>query len=944
MRVTRLGVLVVAYLALFTLLIFKSTSLHSAADALSRRMSSSSRWTPDCSFDLLSNYPAPEARCSMPKRTKLLVEQAVDTTATPALVKCGVPVVSDSIYRLAVNCVTSKKTTAFLHISVDGSDQNLPREKAFYDICSRGGVDTSVMFRTLTSTDFICVYVALSKATSGAAVEIIGPLSLTRIASTMDFEPQGDMMSTASAVATVASFDDRKDALIEAVLSLYPFVSQIRIFFNGRNISSSHPIFYSPKVLVAYSSDHGPHGDIGKFFWVDTDRDLFEYHLTFDDDILYPLEYVSSMTKKLHLDYEDSVVLGVHGVKLVQPITSYIDKNIRTIFLYNTSLEQDASVQLVGTGTSFYAFRSLPISYQQFEYHNMADVWLAVVAQRNKIPRVSVERPSGWLQPIDGTLPSSIWKSLSDNTNLGKKYFKLFRDSLFAQNRVIKDNFPFSSLPLRGKRLKLVLAITTWNRLDFLKNTLESFLKTRSLDYDWTIVIADDGSNDGTLEFLNSFIVRDPFTEVFILKNHGIYACGQTNELLRFALSIDFDYGFKVEDDLIFVEKGWDKLYLEAIRESGYHHLCYLNLQHRKTLIQEQNLSPMFEPPVYDRSHKLVAYVDVWNGDGPFWTFSKEMIERVGFCDELNFPIRGQWHIDLSLRFARAGFTSTEFFYDAVGSNRYITLQVVQDRKKYKAALPWGSTYKKTKEEAELRRRHSVMRNDSRIHVELPLRMRRFPNSGASDFQHGLSHIKVMNAGSDVNRWQSFSCQARVFNLSFDREVLININEEPHASMYKSFTDQQGENSSSTSRNIPSQEAFAYSLSFIRLLKNAVSEGLPSLLVLSDDVILRANFESLSEEIAASLPDNWMIVYLDPQRVESLKSVEWQSNSLFFFQGSITETHAVMIRHTAFFRLLRSALALDKSVHEGALSRLCTEFPRSCLIFHPGLVVESKWG
>jgi len=793
-------------------------------------------------------------------------------------------------------------------------------------------------FADLTRTRSVCVSVAFSKASTGSSLEIMES-SLQRVSSTMEFEPDADMLPVGSVVATVASFSERTHSLLEAVLSLYPFVCQIRVFFNGHNISSSHPVFQSPKVEIAYSATYDSQGDIGKFFWVDSDRSLFEYHLTFDDDILYPLEYSKIMTSHVHFEYQDRVILGVHGSRLIQPITSFNDVRIRTTFRFNQSLQRDSNVQFIGTGTALYAFRSLPVCYLDFEYHNMADIWLTLLSQRHHVPRVAIQRSSGWLQPIDGTRSTSIWKTIADSTHDHDMYSNLLKDSLFAQDYVIKRNFPLSAPSLKGKRLKLFLALTTWNRLEFLKHFLDSFFSTRSPAYDWILAIADDGSTDGTIEFLENLSMRDSITEIFILRNKGIYACGQTNELLSLAAEIDFDYGFKVEDDVIFLKKGWEKLYIDAIVDSGYQHICYLNLKHRKTLIEEQHLSPLLDPPFYDKSQKLVAYVDVWNGDGPFWTFTKEMIERVGFCDEDNFPIRGQWHIDLSLRLSRAGFTSIEHFYDAVGSNRYITLQVAQNRKNYKAALPWGAAYKKTKEHAELIRRYDVMKNDSRIFVGRPFRLKERERRNQLETKSRSFLIKAFSVTSEFDQWQSFNSPARSPGISFDREKIVDVNQEPYRSIYQSLMiHQQHHVFANNSIKVASPEAFSYSYTFLKTLKSALRDGTESLVLLNDGMRFHRNFKGLLNKISSQLPENWMIVFLDADNLGKVGSVDRHSKNLSYFSGKLLKTNSFMIRRTAFLRLIWYAMSFESSLEQGSLARLCLDFPKSCFVARPSLV------
>ena len=114
--------------------------------------------------------------------------------------------------------------------------------------------------------------------------------------------------------------------------------------------------------------------------------------------------------------------------------------------------------------------------------------------------------------------------------------------------------------------MNLLLGITTYNRVRFLKTTLETFLATKS-DHNWTIVIADDGSDDGSIEYIQSTLCEEDYT---LIRSNRRGVHHQTNQILRHASTINFDYGFKIDDDLIFKQKEWDIKYIEAIKETGY--------------------------------------------------------------------------------------------------------------------------------------------------------------------------------------------------------------------------------------------------------------------------------------------------------------------------------------------------------------------------------------
>jgi hypothetical protein len=113
-----------------------------------------------------------------------------------------------------------------------------------------------------------------------------------------------------------------------------------------------------------------------------------------------------------------------------------------------------------------------------------------------------------------------------------------------------------------------------------------------------------------------------------------------------------------------------------------------------------------------------MATIDVKDCDGSLFTFTPAVLKKVGYNDETNFPVRGQWHIDYSVRCCRASFNNADHFYDAAGSNGYLDLQAnLQD---YRCSIPWGPEYRKTKEPAELARRQAVLNDPTRLYIPYP--------------------------------------------------------------------------------------------------------------------------------------------------------------------------------------------------------------------------------
>lgn len=209
--------------------------------------------------------------------------------------------------------------------------------------------------------------------------------------------------------------------------------------------------------------------------------------------------------------------------------------------------------------------------------------------------------------------------------------------------------------------MKLVLAISTFNRIEYLQSCLSSFLRTRDVAHAWTIIIADDGSTDGTIEYINELEVDQ--TDIIIIKNSRSGIHQQVNSIIKKLENIPFDVCFKIDDDIEFLKKGWDLLYIDAINKSGFDHFVFCDTNWCKeqqldsTLIQEN----------------LVGRTSLMNTHGFFYTITPNMIEKLGYFDVDNFGFRGMGHVDYTMRAGRIGSTSKETPWDVSSSNDYIS-------------------------------------------------------------------------------------------------------------------------------------------------------------------------------------------------------------------------------------------------------------------------------
>lgn len=214
--------------------------------------------------------------------------------------------------------------------------------------------------------------------------------------------------------------------------------------------------------------------------------------------------------------------------------------------------------------------------------------------------------------------------------------------------------------------MKVLLAITTYNRLDYLKKTLESWDRTKNPKYKWTVIVADDGSTDGTLEYLEDF-KKHHNTHIIKNSNRGVHY--QLNSIFKLCEDLKYKYAFRCEDDVIFKKSGWDDKYIEAIKKSKYDHLVYSSVERckkRKTLLDNIKTHP--------KGLSCVCRKD--DIPGAFWTFTPKVLKKVGYIDMKHFGTCGIGHQDYSYRCARAGFNDTKYIYDIENSNDYIDIEI----------------------------------------------------------------------------------------------------------------------------------------------------------------------------------------------------------------------------------------------------------------------------
>lgn len=190
-------------------------------------------------------------------------------------------------------------------------------------------------------------------------------------------------------LASLASIPTREAMLRNVVERLRPQVDELMVYLNGY---ARPPRFLSGEdITVVTSSGHGDRGDAGKFFPVGRHTGV---HLMCDDDIAYPSDYVNAMLEGIERHGRRAVV-GFHASTLREPFSDY--HRSRSIVHMSRAVPFDTPVHVLGTGTVGYHSSTIAVRRRDFAAPNMADVWFALLGQRQAVPFVQLRHDAGWL-------------------------------------------------------------------------------------------------------------------------------------------------------------------------------------------------------------------------------------------------------------------------------------------------------------------------------------------------------------------------------------------------------------------------------------------------------------------------------------------------------------------------------------------------------------------
>ena len=186
---------------------------------------------------------------------------------------------------------------------------------------------------------------------------------------------------------SMASIPERADGMVRVMIDLLPYCDNFDVCLNGYPADVNYQGFNDPKVNVIRMLVGDGAGAGGKFY---ASRRTPGYHITVDDDLMYPQDYVATLIRGLE-KYKRQAIVGIQGSFIVQGNASLIS------IYHQTALSQDIPVHMLGTGTMAYHTDSFNVDMTQF-HPGKIDDQVAAMALQAHVPMIVLAHDANWLK------------------------------------------------------------------------------------------------------------------------------------------------------------------------------------------------------------------------------------------------------------------------------------------------------------------------------------------------------------------------------------------------------------------------------------------------------------------------------------------------------------------------------------------------------------------
>ena len=205
-------------------------------------------------------------------------------------------------------------------------------------------------------------------------------------------------------IGTIATIPSRADSFAEVLPRLLPQVDRLFVYLDGFDAQPS--VLEGQSKLVVFRAEQCGNLHASSRLLPLTFLDTSSIFVVFDDDILYPADYVARLVEGLAARGGRAIV-GFHANCFRPPYQSYVRDRICLNF--KERLEIDTEVDELGVGTCAFLSDVFLVDPRKFPHVNKDDIVLAIEAKRRGLPRIALRRSGGWLPRHPKPQVENLW-------------------------------------------------------------------------------------------------------------------------------------------------------------------------------------------------------------------------------------------------------------------------------------------------------------------------------------------------------------------------------------------------------------------------------------------------------------------------------------------------------------------------------------------------------
>jgi hypothetical protein len=253
-------------------------------------------------------------------------------------------------------------------------------------------------------------------------------------------------------IGGMATMPSRAHTIGTVLASILPQLDRLFIYFDGYE-AVPHAFTSESKIVPLAPARFGNLAGSGKFLGARLHHDPCLY-FCFDDDILYPPDYVEVLTRALYR-HRLRAAVGFHAATLRPPFRSYAQD--RDIVHFSCGCRNDSHVDMLGTGTMAFHTGHFRFDPDKWRFKDMCDLMTAIEATRQSVPRISIRRPVNYLVPLEQNQIDSTAARLGEDDS---RQSEVMREALRSWALSWHD-VPGEEIARRRQRRRTIIIDTT---------------------------------------------------------------------------------------------------------------------------------------------------------------------------------------------------------------------------------------------------------------------------------------------------------------------------------------------------------------------------------------------------------------------------------------------------------------------------------------------------